>query len=179
VLALGIVGPPIPDQGVLAFAGYLVYEGKLLFVPTMAAVFLGSACGISLSYGWGRTVGIYLISKFGHTVHITGDKVTHVHTWCDRMGKWGLLFGSSLLGIPHMIRLGAGIAKLPISVFAMLAFTGALIWSITFVAAGYFLGRQWTLVFGKIRPTLRTSSIVIVSLFLLSIVGQQLLRPRK
>ena len=71
VLALGILGAPIPDEGVLAFAGYLVYEGKLLLVPTMAAAFLGSACGITLSYGLGRTFGVYLISKFGHAVHIT------------------------------------------------------------------------------------------------------------
>ena len=43
----------------------------------------------------------------------------------------------------------------------------------------YFLGRQWTVVFGKIRPTLMTSSIIIVSLFLLYIAGQEFLRQRK
>ena len=179
VLALGIIGAPIPDEGVLAFAGYLVYEGKLLLVPTMAAAFFGSACGITLSYTLGRTVGAYLISKFGHAVHITGDKVTHVHTWYDRVGKWGLLFGFYLPGVRHLIGFGAGIAKLPVSVFALFAFTGAFIWSLTFVCAGYFLNRQWTLVFGKIRPTLITSSIVIVTLLSLYIVGQQFLRKQK
>ena len=29
LLAVGILGAPIPDEGVPAFAGYLVYEGKL------------------------------------------------------------------------------------------------------------------------------------------------------
>jgi membrane protein DedA with SNARE-associated domain len=179
LLALGIVGAPIPDEGVLAFAGYLVYEGKMQLFPILAAAFLGSACGITLSYGLGRTFGIYLLSKFGHAVRITGDKVTHVHAWYDRVGKWGLLFGFYLPGVRHLIGFGAGIAKLPVSVFALFAFTGAFIWSVTFVSAGYFLGRQWTLVFGKIRPTLMTSSIVIVSLFLLYIVGQEFLRQRK
>jgi membrane protein DedA with SNARE-associated domain len=179
VLALGIIGAPIPDEGVLAFAGYLVYEGKLLLVPTVAAAFLGSACGITLSYGLGRTVGAYLISKFGHAVHITGDKVTHVHSWYDRVGKWGLLFGFYLPGVRHLIGFGAGIAKLPVSVFALFAFTGAVIWSVTFVSAGYFLGRQWTLVFGKIRPTLVSSSVVIVSIFLLYILVLQFLRKQK
>ena len=89
LLALGILGAPIPDEGVLAFAGYLIYEGKLQLFPILAAAFVGSACGITLSYGLGRTVGIYLISKFGHAVHITGDRVTHVRTWYDRVGKWG------------------------------------------------------------------------------------------
>ena len=179
VLALGIIGAPIPDEGVLAFAGYLVYEGKLPLVPTMAAAIFGSVCGITLSYGLGRTVGDYLVRKFGHAVQITGDKVTRVQSWCDHVGKWGLLFGFYLTGVRHLIGFGAGIAKLPVSVFALFAFTGAFIWSVTFVSAGYFLGRQWTLVFGKIRPTLMTSSIVIVSLFLLYIIGQQFLRQRK
>ena len=179
LLALGILGVPIPDEGVLAFAGYLVYEGKLQLFPILAAAFLGSACGITLSYGLGRTVGDYLVRKFGHAVQITGDKVTRVHSWYDPVGKWGLLFGFYLPGVRHLIGFGAGIAKLPVSVFALFAFTGAFIWSVTFVSAGYFLGRQWTLVFGKIRPTLMTSSIVIVSLFLLYIVGQQFLRQRK
>ena len=43
----------------------------------------------------------------------------------------------------------------------------------------YFLGRQWTVVFGKIRPMLMTTSVIIVSLFLLYIAGQEFLRQRK
>jgi membrane protein DedA with SNARE-associated domain len=179
VLALGIIGAPIPDEGVLAFAGYLVYEGKMKLVPTMAAAFLGSACGITLSYGLGRTFGVYLISKFGHAVHISGDKVTHVYTWYDRVGKWGLLFGFYLPGVRHLIGFGAGIAKLPASIFALFAFTGAFIWSVTFVCAGYLLGREWTLIFGKVRPTLVTSSVVIVSLVVLYTLVQHFLGKQK
>jgi membrane protein DedA with SNARE-associated domain len=127
----------------------------------------------------GRTVGIYLYSNLVMPFASQGDRVSHVHTWYDRVGKWGLLFGFFLPGVRHLIGFGAGIAKLPVSVFALLAFAGAFMWSVTFVTAGYFLGRQWTVVFGKIRPTLMTSSIIIVSLFLLYIAGQEFLRQRK
>lgn len=127
----------------------------------------------------GRTVGNYLITKFGGAVQITGDKVTHIHNWYDRVGKWGLLFGYYLPGVRHLIGLGAGIAKLPAPIFALFAFSGGLLWSMTFIAAGYYLGREWTLVFGKVRPTLVTSSAVIVTLFLLYILVQQCLRKRK
>jgi membrane protein DedA with SNARE-associated domain len=179
VLALGIIGAPIPDEGVLAFAGYLIYEGKLRLLPTMAAAFFGSVCGITLSYGLGRTVGIYLIAKFGHAIQITGDKITHVHTWYDRVGKWGLLFGYYLPGVRHLVGFGAGIAKLPMPIFARFAFTGGFIWSATFVSAGYFLGREWTVIFGKVRPTLVTCSVVIVSFFLLYILTHQFLGKQK
>jgi membrane protein DedA with SNARE-associated domain len=167
LLTLGIVGVPIPDEGLLAFAGYLVYNGTLLLLPTMAAAILGSVCGITLSYGLGRTIGNYLITKFGPAVQITGDKITHVQTWFERVGKWGLLFGYYLPVVRHLIAFGAGVSKLPLSVFALFAYTGGFIWSASFIAAGYFLGRQWTLIFGKVRPTLVVGSVIAVALFFL------------
>jgi len=177
LMALGT--PMLPDEGLLAFAGYLVYEGRLQLFPTMAAAFLGSVCGITLSYGWGRTVGNYLVTKFGPAVQVTEDKVTRVHTWFDRVGKWGLLFGYFLPGVRHLIAFGAGTSKLPLSVFALFAYTGGFIWSVTFISAGYFLGSQWTLVFGKVLPNLVIGSAMTVTLFLLYIFVRQYWRKRK
>jgi membrane protein DedA with SNARE-associated domain len=179
LLTFGIIGAPIPDEALLAFAGYLVYKGKLQLIPTVAAAFLGSVCGITLSYGLGRTIGNYLITKFGPAVQITGDKVTHVQTWFERVGKWGLLFGYYLPVVRHLIAFGAGVSKLPLSVFALFAFTGGFIWSVTFISAGYLLGRQWTLVFGTVRPTLVIGSVMTVALSLLYILVQQYWRKRK
>jgi membrane protein DedA with SNARE-associated domain len=127
----------------------------------------------------GRTVGNYLVTKFGPAVKITGDKVTHVRSWFDRVGKWGLLFGNLLPGVRHLIAFGAGTSKLPLSVFALFAYTGGFIWSVTFVSAGYFLGSQWTLVSGTVHRNLVISSAVIVTLFLLYILVQQYWRKRK
>jgi membrane protein DedA with SNARE-associated domain len=179
VLALGIIGAPIPDEALLAFAGYLVYNGQLQLVPTVVTAFLGSVCGITLSYGLGHTIGNYLITKFGPAVQITEDKVTHVKTWFERVGKWGLLFGYYLPGVRHLIAFGAGVAKLPLSVFALFAFTGSFIWSVTFISTGYFLGRQWILVFGKVRPTLVMGSAITVGVCVLYIFIQQYCRKPK
>jgi len=179
IFVLMTLGTPMPDEGLLAFAGYLVYEGRLQLFPTIAAAFLGSVCGITLSYGFGRTVGNYLITKFGPAVQITEDKVTRIHTWYERVGKWGLLFGYLLPGVRHLIAFGAGTSKLPLSVFALFAYTGGFIWSVTIIAAGYFLGSQWTLVFGKVRPNLVIGSAVTVALFLLYIIVRQYWRKRK
>ena len=173
IFVLMTLGTPIPDEGLLAFAGYLVYEGRLQLFPTMAAAFLGSVCGITISYGVGRTVGYYLVTKFGPAVKITEDKITRVHTWFDRVGKWGLLFGYLLPGVRHLIAFGAGTSKLPLSVFASFAYTGGFIWSVTVISAGYYLGSQWTLVFGKVHPNLVIGSVVTGTLFLLYIFVRQ------
>ena len=179
IFVLMTLGTPIPDEGLLGFAGYLVYEGRLQLFPTMAAAFLGSVCGITISYGLGRTVGNYLVTKFGPAVQITGDKVTRVQTWFERVGKWGLLFGYLLPGVRHLIAFGAGTSKLPPSVFASFAYTGGFIWSVTVISAGYYLGSQWTLVFEKVHDNLVIASAVIVSLFLLYVFVGQYLRKRK
>ena len=169
----------MPDEGLLAFAGYLVFEGRLQLFPTITAAFLGGVCGITISYGLGRTVGYYLVTKFGPAVQITEDKVTRVHTWYERVGKWGLLFGFLLPGVRHLIAFGAGTSKLPLSVFALFAYTGGFIWSVTFISAGYYLGSQWTLVFGKVRPNLVIGSAVTVIFFLLYMFVRQYWRKRK
>ena len=179
IFVLMTLGTPMPDEGLLAFAGYLVFEGRLQLFPTMAAAFLGSVCGITLSYGFGRTVGNYLVTKFGPAVQITEDKVTRVETWFERVGKWGLLFGFLLPGVRHLIAFGAGTSKLPLSVFALFSYTGGFIWSVTFISAGYYLGSQWTLVFGKVRLNLVIGSVVTVALFLLYIIVRQYWRKRK
>ena len=180
IFLLMMLGTPmLPDEGLLTFAGYLVYEGRLQLFPTMATAFLGSVCGITMSYGLGRTVGNYLVTKFGPAVRVTEDKVTRVHTWFDRVGKWGLLFGYFLPGVRHLIAFSAGTSKLPLSVFASFAYTGGFIWSVTYISAGYFLGSQWTLVFGKVGPNLVIGSTMTVTLFLLYIFVRQYWRKRK
>ena len=70
LLVLGIVGLPVPDETLLTFAGYLIFRGQLRLVPTMLAAFLGSACGITLSYTLGRLTGYFLIEKYGPDVGV-------------------------------------------------------------------------------------------------------------
>jgi membrane protein DedA with SNARE-associated domain len=65
LLMLGIVGLPVPDETLLTIAGYLVFKEKLAFLPTLLAAFLGSSCGMSVSYACGRGLGTYLIRKVG------------------------------------------------------------------------------------------------------------------
>jgi membrane protein DedA with SNARE-associated domain len=179
IFILMTLGTPLPDEVLLTFAGYLVYDGRLQLIPTMAAAFLGSVSGITLSYGLGRTVGNYVVTKFGPAVKITGDKVSLARAWFERVGKWGLLFGYLLPGVRHLIAIGAGTSKLPLPVFARFAYTGGFIWSVTVVYAGYSLGRQWTLIIGKVHPNLLIASAVTVALFVLYLLVRQYWRKRK
>ena len=160
LLMLGIVGVPFPDELTMTCAGYLIFKGYLQPGPTIIAAFLGSVCGISLSYTIGRVVGTSLIDRFGNRFHVTPEKLKSINEWFERFGKWTLVFGYFLTGIRHLVAIVAGTARLRISAFALFAYTGALIWSVTFISLGYLLGEQWTHIAGHAE----TIALILTSL---------------
>ncbi len=143
LLVLGIVGVPVPDETLLAFSGFLSQTGELRLVPTIAAAFLGSSCGITVSYLLGRGFGHVLVKKFGRRIHLTEERVEKVHGWFRKLGRWTLLIGYYVPGVRHATAFVAGASRLEYGSFAAFAYSGALAWTNTFVLGGYFLGREW------------------------------------
>ena len=143
LLVLGIVGLPVPDETLLTYVGYLVFRGRMRFIPTVAAAFLGSVGGISLSYGLGRTLGHQVILRYGRFLHITPSRLEVVHGWFARAGRWTLTFGYFVPGVRHLTALVAGSSNLELPVFTLYAYTGGMIWVLTFILGGYWLGEQW------------------------------------
>jgi membrane protein DedA with SNARE-associated domain len=143
LLMFGIIGLPIPDETLLTLSGYLVFKGKLDAAPTIVSAFLGSTCGITISYLLGRSGGYVLIARYGHWVHITREKLERVHEWLEHRGRWGLFFGYFIPGVRHLAALVAGTSRMRYSIFAPYAYSGGLVWATLFISAGYFLGKEW------------------------------------
>jgi membrane protein DedA with SNARE-associated domain len=143
LLVFGIVGLPVPDEWMLTFAGYLVFTGHLRPIPALGSAMLGSMCGITVSYILGRSLGLYLIHRYGWFFHISSKDMDRVHAWFARFGTWTLVFGYFVPGVRHFTAIVAGTSELPPRTFALYAYSGALIWSSTFIAIGYFFGEQW------------------------------------
>ncbi len=143
LLMLGIVGLPIPDETLLVFSGYLIYKGTLNPATTWLFAFAGSACGITLSYTIGRTLGMAAITRYGKYLHITEAKVGKIEEFFKGYGHWSLTFGYYIAGVRHFTALVAGISKLEFPIFALFAWGGAAIWATTFLSIGYFLGDKW------------------------------------
>jgi membrane protein DedA with SNARE-associated domain len=162
LLVLGIVGIPVPDETLLTFAGYLIFKHKLELYLTFTSAFLGSICGISMSYWLGRSVGFYLIHKYGHLVFITNDKVERVHEWFIRRGRWTLVVGYFIPGVRHLTAYIAGGTKLEWPVFMLFAYSGALIWATTFILLGYFLGDHWQIVLDQFQKNLVIGTVLLV-----------------
>ncbi len=143
LLMLGIVGPLIPDETILVFAGILVREGRLDYAAVLAAAYAGSLCGITISYLVGRRGLLYLFEKIPHFRKHSGKYMERVQTWFAKYGQWTLFFGYFVVGVRHFTAVVAGASKMRVRHFAIYAYSGGLIWVISFVSLGYFLGDQW------------------------------------
>lgn len=143
LLALGIIGLPIPDETLLAFTGFLVAQGKLPLGYTLLAAFLGAAVGISISYLLGLLIGKFVIEKYGGRIGITPEKIKRVQNWFDRVGKWAVFIGYFIPGVRHLSGYLAGSMRVHFIEFAFFAYSGALFWSIGFISLGYFFSNQW------------------------------------
>lgn len=143
LLAVGIMGLPIPDETLLTLAGYLVATNRWQLSPVMAASGLGSACGMTVNYILGRTLGNRLLQRCETSGLVGAGQTERVRRWFDRAGRWGLTFGYFVPGVRHLMPLVAGSTKLPFAQFALFTYAGACLWSATFVAIGFHLGEHW------------------------------------
>src|SRR5947207_8997111 len=67
----GIIGLPIPDEVLLTYVGYNVFQGRMSYLPSILCAFIGTCVGISLSYFLGIKLGLPFLHKFGPKIHIT------------------------------------------------------------------------------------------------------------
>src|SRR6266496_2169533 len=136
LLVLGIVGLPVPDETLLTFTGYLVFQGHLSLPLAFLSGFAGSACGITLSYVLGRTFGLKLIHRYGRYLRITEDHVEKAHAWFRRAGHWSLTFGYFIPGVRHFTAYAAGMSDVEPHQFGLFAYSGAALWAATFISLG-------------------------------------------
>lgn len=144
LLMLGVFGIPFPDESLLTFSGYLASKGHLNVLLTIFVAFLGSIVGITVNYVVGRTLGFVAIRKYGNHFHLTPEKMEKVREWFDGFGKWILPVSYFIPGFRHLSPFVAGASKLRFNVFAIFAYCGGFLWTLSFTLMGYFLGHEST-----------------------------------
>lgn len=179
LLVLGIVGLPVPDETLLTFTGYLVFRGQLKLVPAFLAALLGSGCGITVSYVLGRTFGSRLLHRYGRYIHLTEERIAYAHNWFERLGRWTLTIGYFIPGVRHFTAYAAGMSELEPHVFAVFAYSGALLWVSTFLTLGYVLGERWSATSERIHRYLLIASGIAVALAAVYLLYRKIRRGRR
>lgn len=167
-LALGIIALPVPDETLMIVAGSLIKHDKLQALPTVLAAILGSMAGITVSYIIGRVFGILVIHKYGRLFGLTKKKLDKAHNWFERYGRWMLTIGYFIPGVRHFTGILAGATKMEFKHFMLYAYGGAILWSLSFLVAGYYFGGLAVKLFEKIEFNVDESILILAALGLMA-----------
>ena len=177
LLMLGIIGLPIPDETLLLFVGYMSFTGELSLPLSLLSAVLGSACGITISYGLGCRFGPRIPMTLGVWLHINPTHFLTAQRWVSRWGKYGLLVAYFVPGLRHLGALALGASGLRYPTFAIFAYTGAVVWATTFITTGYLLGEEWMTTSAAFHQTFRWIGIGTVGMVVGLIMVTMFWRP--
>ncbi|WP_251551519.1 DedA family protein [Neobacillus muris] len=144
----GIIGLPIPDEILLTYVGYIVYTGKMSFLPSLIFSMIGAFGGITLSYLLGVKLGAPFLHKFGPKLHLTEERIHRTKRLFEKMGPLLLFIGYFIPGLRHISAYLAGINSYSYKKFALFSYSGAISWCFIFITTGRVLGENWTHVAG-------------------------------
>ncbi|KEF41301.1 MAG: hypothetical protein ER33_12340 [Cyanobium sp. CACIAM 14] len=146
----------IPSEAIMPLAGFLVYEGKLLLIPTILAGTLGTILGTTPWFLIGRLVNEerleHYLSRHGAWFGITAGKLRKSRNWFKRYGSAIVFWGRLVPILRTLISIPAGIEMMPWRSFLIWTSLGSLIWNAALTVAGYKLGENWISVHQLMRP---------------------------
>src|SRR5437763_3726518 len=90
IVVLSNVGLPVPEETILALAGYLVHEGQMRLPLTLAVGILSAVTGDNIGYWIGRRVGRPALERYGARIGITHERMNAIARFVARYGAPGV-----------------------------------------------------------------------------------------
>ena len=165
LLALGVVGLPVPNETLLMLAGALVRKGELPLVPCVIA----ACAGVSPASRSGTCSDV---SSARHSFTDTLRGLEQLEVWFERIGKWALQPAFAIKG--EFTAIGAGSSEFPFATFARYAYSGAILWTALFLALGYFIGARLASAFEQIHD----KTLIACLIGALCVAAYQIYRTR-
>lgn len=146
LLALGLLGLPVPDELLTLFVGYLSSTMVLDYSLSVLVCFVGSITGMLISYTIGLRVGQPVVDRYGKWVGLTPKRFASVKRWFFRFGNWTIFIAYFVPGIRHVTSYVSGISAMSFKKYLLVTVAGAFLWSLLFVSIGYLVGSKLTFI---------------------------------
>jgi membrane protein DedA with SNARE-associated domain len=139
-VVLGNVGLPVPEETVLALAGYAASRG-VLHLPTVLVVGVVSAVvGDNIGYWLGRRYGRAAIERYGRWAFITPERLRKISGFMARHGSFAIFAARFVAGLRFLAGPLAGATGVPPLNFMIANALGALVYVPYAVGLGYGVG---------------------------------------
>ncbi len=157
---------PIPAEMTMIPAGYLVQQGKMPFVPVLAASIVGTVSGAYFNYWLARYFGRGIFIRYGKWLMIDEAKLIKLESFFRKHGAISTFTGRLIPGLRHYIAFPAGLARMDIRKFFLYTALGGGIWMTVLICLGYFVGENKEIA----TKYLPMAKLVILSLMALGVV---------
>ncbi|PIC80475.1 hypothetical protein CSV75_01390 [Sporosarcina sp. P18a] len=138
-LSLGIFGLPVPDELLVALAGYLTSAGTFQFLFTIIFTLSGVMVGSLFTYLIGRKLGKPLIQRFGKHLFLTPHRMHKIERWFMTYGSWTVTLGYFVPGMRHLICYISGMSGMSIHRYVLFAIPGVIVSTTVCLLLGYFI----------------------------------------
>ena len=142
-MTLESTGLPLPSEIIMAFAGYVVWEGQLTLLGITLAGTLGCLTGSLIAYGIGAYGGRPLLERYGKYVLIRKNELDRGEQWFAKHGESAVFISRLLPVVRTYISFPAGIVRMDLRKFSVYTFLGSLPFCFAFAYAGVALGPHW------------------------------------
>jgi len=137
---------PVPSEGVMPFAGFLVTQGKLNMIFVIVASSIGSIFGSLISYYMGAYGGKPLVLKYGKYLLLDKHHLEITERFFEKYGEKTIFFCRFIPVVRHFISIPAGVGKMNLIKFCIYTIVGATMWNAFLAYTGVWLGERWELV---------------------------------
>lgn len=175
---LGLMMEVIPNELLLAYAGYLVSKGEINFIGAIVCAVVGGTLAQIVLYWIGRYGGRPFLEKYGKYLLISKHHLDVAESWFNRYGM-GMMFTARFIPIVrHAISLPGGMARMPLGKFTLYTALALVPYSIIYVYLGMKLKDNWERIDEIAGPYIKPLIIAAVILTVLY-VGYQFYLKRK
>lgn len=137
------IGVPIPSEAVLILAGTAVHAGTLqLWAILMIGVFVQTA-GCIVAYRIGQYGGAPFVKRYGKYLLISHEDYAKTQRWFAKHGSRAIFISLLTPVVRAFIGIVAGTNKVDFKKFVIQCLLGSTIWTVLWVAIGWFLGDSW------------------------------------
>jgi membrane protein DedA with SNARE-associated domain/membrane-associated phospholipid phosphatase len=157
---------PLPGEAIMTYAGLLVFQGKMNWILSILIADVGSSLGMTLAYGVGYRLGSPFFEKYGARFHFGPDKFKKTSQWFERYGNKVLIIAYFIPGIRHITGYFSGVTRMPFRTYMIYAYSGALLWTGTFITLGKVLGPKWEVFHVLIMRYLIIAGVIALIIFI-------------
>jgi membrane protein DedA with SNARE-associated domain len=143
---LDSAGFPLPSEIILPFAGYLVFQGVLQYWPVVLCSTVAALLGSSIDYYIGRKLGSSLIAGKVRLPYIPVGELQRVQAWFDKHGPVAVALLRLVPAARVLISFPAGACRMRPVTFEVCTLAGCLMWNVSLVYLGWWLGSSWGVV---------------------------------